>query len=166
MTNGGGPVIDGKTILVTGGTGSLGHAVVRRLLSGEIGSPARVIVLSRDEANQQALRLWHLQRSAATDEVMYRDTRARRSAPPPTKSIRTAAPASTLHSAESGRVLSLRVRRQRSRACRRCGTGGALGAHNLVRAIAESSNPVERVIAISTDKACKPVRERYADAAQ
>ena len=38
-----------KTILVTGGTGSMGKTLVHRLLAGEQGIPKKVIVLSRDE---------------------------------------------------------------------------------------------------------------------
>ena len=41
-----------KTIVVTGGTGSLGKVLVRRLLSGELGQPKKIIVFSRDEAKQ------------------------------------------------------------------------------------------------------------------
>lgn len=40
-------------ILITGGTGSLGHACVRRLL--EIGPPERLAILSRDEQKQHAM---------------------------------------------------------------------------------------------------------------
>ena len=43
-------MLDAKRVLVTGGTGSLGRALVRRLLSGELGKPAKVVVFSRDEA--------------------------------------------------------------------------------------------------------------------
>src|SRR5215471_12107802 len=41
-----------KTILVTGGTGSMGKIFVRRVLSGEQGTPRKIIILSRDEAKQ------------------------------------------------------------------------------------------------------------------
>ncbi len=37
-----------KTVLVTGGTGSMGKKLVHRLLAGELGTPKKVIVLSRD----------------------------------------------------------------------------------------------------------------------
>ena len=38
-------IVDNKTILITGGTGSLGKVLVRRLLQGgEIGIPKKVIV--------------------------------------------------------------------------------------------------------------------------
>ncbi len=42
--------INGKTILITGGTGSFGHAFVKRLLGAY--KPAKVIVFSRDELKQ------------------------------------------------------------------------------------------------------------------
>lgn len=46
--------LNGKSVLVTGGTGSFGRAFVRRLLATE--SPARVAVLSRDELKQYEMR--------------------------------------------------------------------------------------------------------------
>src|SRR4051812_39849981 len=63
--------LDGQRVLVTGGTGSLGQKVVRRLLSGKAGRPASVVVFSRDEAKQHYMRLSYLSRAAATDEVIY-----------------------------------------------------------------------------------------------
>ena len=53
--------LEGRRILVTGGTGSLGQALVRRLLTGEMGRPARITVLSRDETKQHYMRLEYLQ---------------------------------------------------------------------------------------------------------
>src|SRR5437762_197185 len=69
-------MLEGKRVLVTGGTGSLGKAVVRRLLTGELGKPDRVVVFSRDEAKQHEMRMHWLQRRVATDEVIYRDYRS------------------------------------------------------------------------------------------
>ena len=48
---------ENRRILITGGTGSLGKVLVRRLLSGEMGLPAKVIVFSRDEAKQHFMRV-------------------------------------------------------------------------------------------------------------
>ena len=47
------PDLKGAVILVTGGTGSFGHAFVRRLLKDF--SPGRVIVFSRDEQKHYAM---------------------------------------------------------------------------------------------------------------
>ena len=64
-------MLENKRILVTGGTGSLGKVLVRRLLSGEFGTPRKLIVLSRDEAKQHDLRLEYLHRKISTDEVIF-----------------------------------------------------------------------------------------------
>src|SRR5438067_11371635 len=44
----------GKTLLITGGTGTFGNAVLRRFLKTDIGE---IRVLSRDEKKQEDLRL-------------------------------------------------------------------------------------------------------------
>src|SRR3989304_10466950 len=66
-------LLEGKRVLVTGGTGSMGKVFVRRVLAGELGTPKKVIVLSRDEAKQHAMRISYLKRRAPTDEVIYRN---------------------------------------------------------------------------------------------
>jgi len=63
-------ILEGKNILVTGGTGSLGRTFVRRALSGELGTPKKIIVFSRDELKQHEMRMSYLHRVAATDEVI------------------------------------------------------------------------------------------------
>ena len=45
-------ILSSKRVVVTGGTGSLGKVLVRRLLSGELGTPKSITVFSRDEAKQ------------------------------------------------------------------------------------------------------------------
>src|SRR5438874_63174 len=63
--------LDGLSVAVTGGTGSLGQRLVRRLLAGTHGRPRKVIVFSRDEAKQHEMRLEYKHRPSATDEVIY-----------------------------------------------------------------------------------------------
>ena len=48
-------LFDGARVLITGGTGSLGQTLVRRLLRGYLGVPAKLIVFSRDEAKQHTV---------------------------------------------------------------------------------------------------------------
>lgn len=55
--------LEGRTVLVTGGTGSFGATMVRRLLSGGIGE---VRILSRDEAKQD-----HMRRSLADGRARF-----------------------------------------------------------------------------------------------
>jgi FlaA1/EpsC-like NDP-sugar epimerase len=150
-------MLEGKTVLVTGGTGSMGKTFVRRVLTGELGTPRKVIVLSRDEAKQHEMRMAYLHRRVATDEVIYENfmkvlefrigdvrdysdvCRAVRDA----DVVINAAALKQVPSCEyfpSQAVLT-----------------NCMGAVNLVRAIEEQRYPVETVVAISTDKACKPV---------
>lgn len=64
-------MVDGRRVLVTGGTGSLGQTLIRRLLSGELGTPDKIIVFSRDEAKQYAMRSAWRHAGKATEDVFY-----------------------------------------------------------------------------------------------
>ena len=68
-------MLAGKRVVVTGGTGSFGKVIVRRLLEGEVGLPAKVVVFSRSEATQHQMRLDFQQRRVATDEIVYEEER-------------------------------------------------------------------------------------------
>ncbi len=48
-------ILEGKSILITGGTGSLGGAIVRRITTGEFGEPRTVVIFSRDELKQSIM---------------------------------------------------------------------------------------------------------------
>ncbi len=63
------------SLVVTGGTGSFGKVIVRRLLEGEVGLPAEVVVFSRSEATQHQMRLDFQNRRVATDEIVYEEER-------------------------------------------------------------------------------------------
>lgn len=148
---------EGKRILITGGTGSLGKVLLRRLLGGSAGRPEKIIVLSRDEAKQHEIRVEYQRRRVATDEVIYENFQ---------------------------RVLSFRIGDVRDYASVSAALGGAdivfnaaalkqvptceyfpyeavqtniTGAENIVRAIRDLRLRVEAVVGISTDKAVKPV---------
>ncbi|MEO5823153.1 MAG: polysaccharide biosynthesis protein [Vicinamibacteraceae bacterium] len=149
--------IDGKRILVTGGTGSLGQRIVRRLLEGSVGRPAKVTVLSRDEAKQHDMRLRFLRRGAATDDVIYqraRDLLAFRIGDVRDYSTLLEAVADAdvvIHAAALKQVPTCEY--FPSEAIKT----NVLGADNLVRAVVAAGGHVEAVVGISTDKACKPI---------
>ena len=150
-------ILDGKRVLVTGGTGSLGATVVRSLLRGDIGRPDRITVFSRDESKQNDMRLSFLNRPAATDEVIYansqqllrfrigdiRDSAVVRAAIEQADVVIHAAALKQVPSCEYFPLEAVQT--------------NILGAANIVRAIRESGAQVETVVGISTDKACKPV---------
>ena len=157
MSNGVNRELEGKCIVVTGGTGSLGQVLVRRLLSGEKGTPAKVIVFSRDEAKQHYMRLDFQNRRAATDEVIYRnfkerlefrigDVRDYHSLAAVLRGADVVFSAAALKQVPTCEYSPWEAVRTNIE-----------GAENVVRAIAEFDFPIETVVGISTDKACKPV---------
>jgi FlaA1/EpsC-like NDP-sugar epimerase len=150
-------LVEGKNILVTGGTGSLGKAVVRRLLTGELGMPGRIVVFSRDEAKQHDMRLSFLRRREATDEVIYRNSTQvlrfvigdMRDYPSVVRAVADAH--LVIHAAALKQVPTCEYFPFEAVQT------NLAGAQNLVRAIREHRTSVETVVGISTDKACKPI---------
>lgn len=151
-------ILDGKRVLVTGGTGSMGKTFVRRALSGAIGTPKKLIVLSRDEAKQHDMRVNYLHRSVvSTDEVVYRnflnllefrigDIRSYGDVCNVLRDVDIVVNAAALKQVPACEYFPAQA------VLTNC-----VGAMNIVRAIQEHGYDVETVVAISTDKACKPV---------
>ncbi len=151
------PLLADKRVLVTGGTGSMGKVLVRRLLSGELGTPAKVMVLSRDEAKHFDMRQSYLQQKVSTDEVIYRNfLRALEFRLGDVRNFADVAAAVrdadvVINAAALKQVPNCEYFPAQAVAT------NCLGAENVVRAIREHGYPVETVVGISTDKACKPI---------
>lgn len=150
-------MLTGKRILITGGTGSLGKVLLRRLLSGELGRPGKIVVLSRDEAKQHAIRVEYMKRQAATDEVIYRnfqqllefrigDVRDYHSVANALQGVDVVFNAAALKQVPTCEYFPYEAVQT-----------NIGGPENIVRAICEHRLPVETVVGVSTDKACKPV---------
>ena len=150
-------IFQGKTILVTGGTGSMGRTFVHRVLSGALGTPKKVIVFSRDEAKQHEMRMSYLHQAVTTDEVIYNnfrnvlefrigDVRDYGDVCSAVKSADIVVNAAALKQVPTCEYFPYQAI-----------DTNCLGAANIVRAIGENDYPVKAVVAISTDKACKPV---------
>lgn len=149
--------LQGKRVLITGGTGSLGKVMVRRLLSGEMGEPEKVIVFSRDEAKQHFMRMEYQLKSAATDEIIYRnfqrkldfrigDIRDFHSVAGVLRDADVVFNAAALKQVPTCEYFPYEAVRT-----------NVLGAENIVRAIEQFNLQVDTVVGISTDKACKPI---------
>lgn len=148
---------EGKSILITGGTGSLGQILVRRLLAGESGQPRKIIVFSRDEAKQHAMRVRYKYRRAVTDEVIFcnfdellefrigdvRDFHSVAAALRDADIVFNAAALKQVPTCEYFPYQAVMT--------------NVAGPENIVRAIQEHHLSVETVIGVCTDKACKPV---------
>lgn len=150
-------LFEGKKILVTGGTGSLGKVLVRRLLSGEQGVPKKVIVMSRDEGKQHDMRVAYMNRTVTTDEVIFnnfkqvlefrigdvRDFHDVSSALNDVDIVVNAAALKQVPTCEYFPEQAVLT--------------NCVGAMNIVRAIRELDLCIDTVVGVSTDKACKPV---------
>ncbi len=150
-------IFEDKTILVTGGTGSMGKTFVRRVLSGELGTPRKVIVFSRDEGKQHEMRMSYQHKLVATDEVIYRNFMN-------VLEFRVGDVRDFGNVCRAVRTADIVVNAAALKQVPTCEYFPAqavmtncLGAANIVRAIEENGYPVGTVVSISTDKACKPV---------
>jgi FlaA1/EpsC-like NDP-sugar epimerase len=148
--------LDKKRILITGGTGSLGKVLTRRILSGQLGTPQSVVVFSRDEAKQHEMRMEYLNRRSVTEDVMYHnfertlqfkigDVRDFHSVAQALTNIDIVFNAAALKQVPACEYFPYEAVRTNIE-----------GAENIVRAIKELRLNIETVVAISTDKACKP----------
>lgn len=150
-------IFEEKRILITGGTGSLGNVLVRRLLTGDLGKPRKIIVFSRDEAKQHEMRMFYKQHAVATDEVIYQnsketlefrigDVRDLHSISSVIKDVDIVFNAAALKQVPTCEYFPFEAVQT-----------NIGGAENIVRSIKEQRLPVETVIGVSTDKACKSV---------
>lgn len=150
-------LLDGKRVLITGGTGSLGQALTRRILSGEFGRPEKIVIFSRDEAKQHAMRLDFQHRRVATEDIVYHnseemlefrigDVRDYHSVASALRGVHLIFNAAALKQVPICEYFPYEAVRTNIE-----------GPENIVRVISDLDLPVETVVAISTDKACKPV---------
>lgn len=150
-------IFDDKVVVITGGTGSLGKVLTRRLLSGSAGTPKKIIIFSRDEAKQHFIRTEYQHRKAELDEKIrvnfekllhFRigDIRDYHSVSSVLKGADIVINAAALKQVPSCEYFPYEAVMT-----------NITGAENITRAIREHNLPVETVVGISTDKACKPV---------
>ncbi len=134
--------LNGKSIMVTGGTGSFGHAFVKTVLSRF--KPRRLIIFSRDEMKQ-----YEMSHNFSTDQhpcIRYfigdvRDTDRLEMAMRDVDIVVHAAALKHVPAAEYNPF--------------ECIHTNVMGAENIVKAAIRCD--VEKVIALSTDKAANPV---------
>jgi UDP-N-acetylglucosamine 4,6-dehydratase/5-epimerase len=132
-------MLDGKTIFITGGSGSFGHALVGYLLASR--KPKKVIVYSRDEHKQvnMARRYDDPRMRFYIGDV--RDLSRLQMAMREADIVVHAAALKHVPVAEYNPM--------------ECVQTNVIGADNVVRAALDCG--VQRVIALSTDKACSPL---------
>jgi UDP-N-acetylglucosamine 4,6-dehydratase len=131
-------MLKGKSVLVTGGTGSFGQKFIQKLLADD--EISRVIVFSRDELKQ-----FEMQSVISSPKITYylgdiRDFRRLKQAADGVDVIVHAAAIKQIGAAEYNPMEAIKT--------------NILGTENIVNVAIE--NNVSKVIALSTDKAANP----------
>lgn len=138
------PIFTSKTLMITGGTGSFGHAILNRFLSTDIGE---IRIFSRDEKKQDDMR-HHFQTAMpeVADKIKFyigdvRDLQSCRNAMHGVDYIFHAAALKQVPSCEFFPMEAVRT--------------NVIGTDNVLTAAIEAG--VECVICLSTDKAAYPI---------
>lgn len=134
-----GLMLDGKTIFVTGGTGSFGNSFTRMALGNH--QPERVVIFSRDEKKQHDMRL-----ALADERVSFviGDIRDRAQVTSAMRGADYVFHAAALKQVPSCEFFPFEAVQT-----------NVLGAHNVLEAAEE--NGVEKLVVLSTDKAVYPI---------
>jgi len=127
-----------KTLLITGGTGTFGNAVLRRFLATQIGE---IRIFSRDEKKQEDMRLAYANPKLRFYIGDVRDESSLRDAMTGVDFVFHAAALKQVPSCEFFPLEALRT--------------NALGTEHVLNAAIQ--NGVQRVIVLSTDKAVYPI---------
>lgn len=138
-------LLSDKRVLITGGTGSLGKVLARRLLSNEMGCLKKLIIFSRDETKQHDMRREFADYSSAL-EFRIGDIRDYHSVARALSNVEVVFNAAAFKQVPTCEYFPYEAVQT-----------NIIGAENIVRAICELKLPVQTVVGISTDKACKPV---------
>ena len=130
-------------ILITGGTGSFGKAFINKILT-KYPDISRIVIYSRDELKQ-----WELQQIYPKDKYPQirfflgdvRDVNRLRTALEQVDTVIHAAALKQVPAAEYNPIEFIKT--------------NVIGAENVIQACLDTK--VQRVIALSTDKACAPI---------
>lgn len=150
-------LVKDKTVLISGGTGSLGKVLTRRLLNDQANLPRKIIIFSRDEAKQHFMRVEYQQKNRVTDEIIYEDfhrlvefrigdIRNYHSVCSVLDGVDVVINAAALKQVPSCEYFPYEAVQT-----------NIVGAYNIVQAIKEHKFPIHTVVGVSTDKACKPI---------
>ncbi|MBC7380583.1 MAG: UDP-N-acetylglucosamine 4,6-dehydratase (inverting) [Burkholderiaceae bacterium] len=132
-------MFDGKSILITGGTGSFGKQYVQTLLKRY--KPSRIVVYSRDELKQYEMQQ-HF--NASCMRYFIGDVRDKERLYQATKGVDIVIHAAALKQVPAAEYNPME-----------CIKTNIHGAENVIHAAIE--NKVDKVIALSTDKAANPI---------
>lgn len=140
-------IFEGKTVLLLGGTGSLGKVLITKLLDPEKYNCKQIVIFSRDEAKQYFLRQ-SLNNQGVQDKIRFyvgdiRDKSSLKHVIQGSDIVMNLAALKHIPPYEYMPLEAIKT--------------NLLGVQNIVDTILNIKNNVEVFLQISTDKACKPV---------
>ena len=136
-------MLNNKSILITGGTGSFGKAFVRTVLE-RYPEVRRLVIFSRDELKQYEMQQMFSERQYSALRYFIGDVRDESRLRRALEGIDTVVHAAALKQVPAAEYNPFE-----------CIKTNVLGAQNLIEACL--SNAVQRVVALSTDKAAAPI---------
>lgn len=137
-------LLDGKSLLITGGTGSLGHAIIERIQEGKYGLPQEVVIFSRDELKQAEMATKY--KELAYMRFIIGDVRHFGSVLAAIWGIDY-----VIHAAAMKRVETCQ------RFMDEALYTNCIGTMNLIKAVKESRTDTECLVGVSSDKGVKPI---------
>ena len=136
-------MLNNKTILITGGTGSLGHALTKRILS-KYKNVKKIIIFSRDEFKQYSMERLFPEKKYNCIRYFLGDVRDLSRLEQALKGVDFVIHAAALKQVPAAEYNPFEFIKT-----------NVIGAQNLITA--SINQGVKKVIALSTDKACSPI---------
>ncbi len=136
------PDLNGKSILITGGTGSFGQAFIDNLLNRY--TPKKTIVFSRDELKQHDMQTGPMFKGRKSLRFFIGDVRDRDRLEMAMREVDVVIHAAALKQVPTAEYNPME-----------CINTNVYGAENVVQAAIRSG--VDKVVALSTDKAANPI---------
>ena len=135
-------MLNNKTILITGGTGSFGRAFLRKIITRY--NPKKVIIFSRDELKQSEIRKELSDAQLKKIRFFIGDVRDQERLNTAFSNVDIVIHAAALKQVDAAEYNPLETIKTNIN-----------GAQNVI--LASLNNNVEKILALSTDKACSPI---------
>ena len=135
-------MVNNKNLLITGGTGSFGSAFIEKV--SKIYKPKKIIIFSRDELKQSEMQKKIKKSEIKKFRFFIGDVRDKERVHTALKEVDVVIHAAALKQVDAAEYNPLEAVKT-----------NIIGAENIISA--SISNNVEKIIALSTDKACSPI---------
>jgi len=135
-------MLNNKNLLITGGTGSFGSAFIEKV--SKIYKPKKIIIFSRDELKQSEMQKKIKKSEIKKFRFFIGDVRDKERVHTALKEVDVVIHAAALKQVDTAEYNPLEAVKT-----------NIIGAENIISA--SISNNVEKIIALSTDKACSPI---------